>query len=168
MKNKMSVIGIALCTILGLQGCSGENNVEGVSRKSLKQISKPQEKIEPGEVGKLQHVDSLDVILKEVTYTSDRNHIDAKQPAKIIRIQVQVKNVGTEDVGIGSGDFKLHDEDGKAYVPYGHDLNFGDVLAPSKELTGYAYFTVSEGNPAKVMYQGSKGGTVEWKIGKKS
>ncbi|XLP22196.1 DUF4352 domain-containing protein [Bacillus toyonensis] len=167
VKNKMSVIGIALCTVFGLQGCSGENNLEGTNQKSIKQTSKQQEKIEQGEVGKLQHVDSLDIKLKEVTFTSDRNHIDANQSSKIVRIQIQAKNVGTEDIGIGSGDFKLHAGDGKEYTPYGHDQNFGEVLAPGKELTGYAYFTVSEGKPTKVMYQSSKGDTIEWKLGKK-
>ncbi|PGM97603.1 DUF4352 domain-containing protein [Bacillus cereus] len=168
MKKVIPVIGIALCTVFGLQGCSSENNVERVNPKSIKQASKQEEKIEQGEVGKLQHIDSLDITLKEVIFTSDRNHIDEKQSSKIVRIQIQVKNVGTEDIGIGSGDFKVHDEDGKAYEPYGHDQNFGDVLAPGKELTGYAYFTVSEGKPTTIIYQSSKGESIEWKIGKKS
>ncbi|MED2935120.1 DUF4352 domain-containing protein [Bacillus wiedmannii] len=166
MKNRMSVIGIALCTVFCLQGCSGENNVEGANPKSIKQTSKHEEKIEQGEVGKLQHIDSLDITVKEVIFTSDRNHLDAKQSSKIVRIQIQAKNVGTEDIGIGSGDFKLHDGYGKAYAPYGHDQNFGDILAPGKELTGYAYFTISEGRPTTIIYQSSKGESIEWKIGK--
>ncbi|PGO79346.1 hypothetical protein CN980_06315 [Bacillus cereus] len=168
MKKVIPVIGIVLCTVFGLQGCSGENNVEGADPKSIKQISKQEEKIEQGEVGKLQHIDSLDITLKEVIFTSDRNHIDEKKSSKIVRIQIQAKNVGTEDIGIGSGDFKVHDGYGKAYVPYGHDQNFGDVLAPGQELTGYAYFTVSEGKPTTIIYQSSKGESIEWKIGKKS
>ncbi|WP_254865193.1 DUF4352 domain-containing protein [Bacillus cereus] len=160
------VIGMALCTIFSLQGCSGEKNIEATNSKSIKQSSKHQEKKEQGEVGKLQHIYPLDLTLKEVTFTSDRNHVEGQQHSKVVRIQIKVKNIGKEDVGIGSGNFMLYDEHGKVYASYGHDQNFGDVLAPEKELKGYAYFTVSEGKPTKVMYQNLEGKTVEWKIEK--
>lgn len=165
MKNKVSIIGIALSTVLSLQGCSGEKSVEGDNPKLIKQTSKQEEKIEKGEVGKLQHIDALNITLKEAVFTSDRNHTDAKESSKIVRIQIQAKNVGTEDIGIGSGDFQLHDGHGKEYTPYGHDQNFGDVLAPGKEITGYAYFTISEEKPTTLIYQSSKGETIKWKIG---
>ncbi|WP_163655323.1 DUF4352 domain-containing protein [Listeria sp. PSOL-1] len=101
------------------------------------------------ETNHTKSVNGVEMKVEKLKLTEDgatKNHL--------LQIAMKFKNNNKTNFGIGAGDFKLKDADGKELKLKTEAPNFGDEIKSDKELTGNAYFIVPKTiKTAKLIYQ---------------
>ncbi|MBC2170636.1 DUF4352 domain-containing protein [Listeria booriae] len=78
-----------------------------------------------------------------VTPTKVTREKAASDRKVILKVQVKVKNNSKNSMGIGSGNFQLKDDNGKAYDIYGMKSdNLGQEVMPGESIKGNIYFEI--------------------------
>jgi len=156
---KKMISALCMTSILFSAGCTGAKEIkkESVERQSSQtEIGK-----EKGNSIKKMKVTAAKIIKDETV----------SEQEKVVQVQFDIKNEGTEDFGIGAGDFIIEDDKGKTYSLYGKEDNFGGLIPAGESLKGNGYYSVSkETKELKVVYQpvgkqATDEKTIEWKIG---
>ncbi|EUJ42752.1 DUF4352 domain-containing protein [Listeria riparia] len=95
------------------------------------------------------------------------DHIKQKiiKKKKHLELQFSLTNHSSTDKGFGANDFRIEADDSETYRIDGTKVNFGDVIAPHKTLTGSAYFVIPEKiKSINVVYQPEEKMEAAWKI----
>ncbi|MBC1371996.1 DUF4352 domain-containing protein [Listeria booriae] len=103
--------------------------------------------------------------VKEIEMTVNHIKQTIMKKKKHVELQFSLTNHSATDQGVGANDFRIEADDGKTYRIDGTKVNFGDVIAPHKTLTGSAYFVIPEKTKSiNVVYQPEEKMEAAWKI----
>lgn len=93
------------------------------------------------DIGKTRTANDLEMTVTHVETLNSKN--DKMQLAKI---DFEITNVGSDEAGVGAGDFVVETKGGKKREVDGmHANNFGDAIAAGKMLRGSGYYEVPAG-----------------------
>ena len=133
------IVGVTACTGTFVNEVDKEINEEGKLDKDKDTKIKS--------IGETTEIDGVSFTLDNASYTEERNEFADVQAAKVIKVDMTVKNNSKEEIPVG-GDIKVY-VDGKQAKSYPIDNQLIDSLSPNREISGSEGFAIN-GNPKKI------------------
>lgn len=159
---KLLIVGVTIGTLLGTAACS---NTEDKAEPKSEQVSEKTTKTEINQVKTINNIEMKitgDKIVKDDTLKTDQ---------ELLEVSFDIKNKSKSDYGVGSGDFYVKDKEGKKYLMYGNEDNFGAVIKTKEELKGKGYYAIPKGAKDlvvvydKAVDHSKSEKTIEWNVG---
>lgn len=154
MWKQLLIIVIAGISVLMIAGCN--NKVKETNKSVDKKTT---------EINVAKKTTDFSITLTKAKIVDNELNTDPNHVT--LELSVEAENISKEDVGIGSGDITIRNENGETFKFTGNENNFGDVVEPGKTLKGKGYYSIPENSKnLVVIYKPYKSTEqLKWSIG---
>ncbi len=149
MKKIFVSTAILLSTAMMLSACHTSNNEKSQETRETTVESSGKKVNVVSELGKTKKTDEFEITVKKAEIVDNPLNTDLGHTT--LKVEVSAKNISDKEQSIGTGDFKIKDEDGNEYTFTSSDNNFGDVVQPGKTLNGSGYYSIPNDMKAGVI-----------------
>lgn len=152
MKFNVGILFLVAIVGLVLSGCTDQPVTKKIDGDTP--TEKQQEMSKQFKVGDVVKIGDTELIIKSARFVEGNTYVRPKK-GKVLEIEIEGKNNGTQSWFLTDADFNLYDKNGQKLEQYFaiEDLPFSGEVNQGKSISGKIYYDVSESNNFELIYK---------------